>query len=230
MNKGIQKIFSSISEKYELINHIITFGFDIRWRKYTAKRAVKNGHGLFLDVCTGTGEMASYLKRFAGKESIIVAIDFCMPMLKKALSKRKNNKIKFVLGDAGKLPFKNDTFDIVTISFATRNLNFKDENLKDSLREFRRVLKKGGKFYNLETSQPKSKILKFLLHLYVKKIVKLAGYLISHSEPAYAYLAHTIPRFHDSETLLRIFLEAGFSKVIYKKFLFGIASLHIAEK
>ncbi|MGQ9617533.1 MAG: ubiquinone/menaquinone biosynthesis methyltransferase [Candidatus Aminicenantia bacterium] len=230
MNKGIQKIFSEISEKYEFINHIITFGFDIYWRRKTAKTASKNGGEYLLDVCTGTGEMAEYLKKFSNNAKKVLGLDFCVRMLEKAKSKRGMNGISFVAGDAINLPFKDKTIDLIIISFATRNLNFKRENLIKSLREFRQVLKDGGKFYNLETGQPDSRIIRWVFHFYVKKIAKKIGSAISRSKSAYAYLSHTIPEFYEAEKFKKILLEAGFLRVEIKKFLFGIVTLHIAEK
>lgn len=224
MNKGVLKIFSDIPDKYELVNHILTFGFDIYWRRKSAKLAVKEGT-FFLDVCTGTGEMALNL---AGRERKVLALDFCFPMLE--VARRKDSGIDFVIGDAITLPFKDETFDVITISFATRNINLNRENLINCFKEFRRVLKRGGKFFNLETTQPFNRIWRYFFHGYVKIFVKKIGSLISGSETAYKYLAHTIPRFYDAEELKDILYESGFSRVSYKRFFPKIVALHIAEK
>lgn len=224
MNKGMCKIFSAIPDKYELINHILTFGFDIYWRKKSAKLAVREGT-LFLDVCTGTGEMALNL---TGGKRKVVALDFCFPMLE--IARRKDSKIRFVIGDAGMLPFHDETFDVITISFATRNINVNRENLIKCFKEFRRILKRGGNFFNLETTQPFSRIWRCSFHAYVKIFVKKIGSLISGSEIAYKYLAHTIPRFYDAEEFRDILYESGFSNVCYKRFFPKIVALHIAEK
>jgi demethylmenaquinone methyltransferase/2-methoxy-6-polyprenyl-1,4-benzoquinol methylase len=94
MNKGIQKIFSEIPDKYEIVNHILTFGLDIYWRRKSARLASEEGV-LFLDVCTGTGEMALNLVR---KGKRVVALDFCFPMLE--IARRKDSEINFIIGDA----------------------------------------------------------------------------------------------------------------------------------
>lgn len=227
MNKGIHKIFSQIYKTYEIVNHLLTFGLDIYWRKKCTEFVLKEGGKLYLDVCTGTGEMASKLAN-NGKNKKIIALDFCLPMLKKA--KAKNPHINFVIGEAEKLPFKSGTFHAITISFATRNINVNKENLIRCFKEFRGALVKGGKFFNLETTQPEKKLGKLLFHFYVKKLVQPIGFFISGSEPAYKYLARTIPNFYDSEELKKILFEAGFSNVVYKKFFPGVVALHIAEK
>lgn len=226
MNRGIQRIFSEIHDKYEIVNHIVTLGLDIYWRRKGAKFVIREGGGLFLDVCTGTGEMALTLAE-NGKRKVI-ALDFCFPMMKRG--KERNPSINFVMGEAEKLPFKDETFNAITISFATRNINVNRENLLKCFREFRRVLKKGGKFFSLETTQPQKKIWRFIFHLYVKKIVKPVGSFISGSGPAYTYLSRTIPDFYDAEELRKILFDAGFSRVSYRKFFPGVVALHIAEK
>jgi demethylmenaquinone methyltransferase/2-methoxy-6-polyprenyl-1,4-benzoquinol methylase len=101
-----------------------------------------------LDVCTGTGEMAHYLKRYAGRNTIVVGTDFALPMLRYATDKKEDGLI-FTFADSARLPFENKVFDLVTISFATRNINTNKKNLIKCLREFYRVLKPDGRFINL---------------------------------------------------------------------------------
>ncbi len=228
MNKGVQKIFSQIPDKYELVNHILTLGLDIYWRRKTAKLAVNAGGEIFLDVCTGTGEMAFNLAQIQENKRKVVALDFCIPMLERA--QIKDAFIDFVIGDAEKLPFKNEVFDIITISFATRNINVNRETLIRCFKEFRRVLKRGGKFFNLETTQPVGIVAKWLFNIYIKTLVKPVGSIISGSKPAYKYLSYTISKFYNSEELMGILYEAGYSNVFYKKVFPGIVALHIAEK
>ena len=117
-------------------------------------------------------------------------------MLSQAVKKPEYSRISFCVSDAGSLPFADNTFDVITIAFATRNLNNSGQDvLIKRFGEFRRVLKPGGRFINLETSQPKSVLLKKLIHFYIWLMVKPIGYLISGSKTAYAYLARSIPRF-----------------------------------
>lgn len=230
MTKGLRKAFAEISPTYELINHAMTLGLDIVWRNRAAKVATAAGGGLWLDVCTGTGEMANYLARRAHDGVMIVAADFSMPMMREAMTKRQANRICFLLAEAKSLPFPDDTFDLVTTAFATRNLNVARQSLVQSFGEFNRVLRPAGLYVGLETSQPPSRLIRKLFHLYVRLAVRPLGYTISRSRSGYAYLSHTIPRFYPAEDLADILTEAGFTDVTYQRLLSGAVAIHKASK
>jgi len=230
MKKGLKTIFSEVSGQYELVNHVLTFGLDIIWRKKAAKEAAKADGSYWLDICCGTGEMIQNLDHIAGEEVKIVGADFCFPMLSKALEKPCVRKILFTLAEANSIPLPDATFDLVTISFATRNINPDREILSDYLKEFRRVLKPGGYFINLETSQPKLSFLRKLFHFYVKLIVKPIGLLFSGSKAGYSYLSFSIPRFYSPEELSLILRQAGFNQITFRSLLLGIAAIHTAIK
>ena len=230
MASSIQKLYTQIPSTYELINHILTFGLDIWWRKRAVKK-VNSAHGQrWLDVCTGTGETASYLSRISKNGNQVFATDFSLPMISLAKNKSENTQVNFSLSEIKNLPFPDNTFDIVTISFATRNINTNYQDLIKSFIEIRRVLKSGGCFINLETSQPINKTIQFIFHWYVKIFIRPIGSSISGSKSAYAYLASTIPKFYNANELNQILIESGFASVKYKKMLFGAAAIHLAQK
>jgi demethylmenaquinone methyltransferase/2-methoxy-6-polyprenyl-1,4-benzoquinol methylase len=230
MRKGIQKIFSEAAETYELINHVLTLGFDILWRKKAAREAVKARGFLWLDVCSGTGEMAFNLSRLADEKVKIISADFCHPMIAKAREKRNIQNLSFVLAESGQLPFADRTFNLVTISFATRNIYPNKSELIAYLKEFHRVLKPGGHFVNLETSQPSVRIIQKLFHLYIKLTIKQLGFLLSGSKSAYRYLAYTIPRFFSPEEFSSILREAGFARITHRSLFLGVSAIHTAIK
>lgn len=230
MRKGVQKIFSEVARTYELVNHILTFGLDILWRRKAARLAARANGSLWLDVCSGTGEMALNLTRVANEKVRIFSLDFCQPMISRALEKRNIPNLVFVLGDAGCLPFPDQIFDLITISFATRNINPNREVLLEHLREFYRVLRPGARFVNLETSQPSSKIIRKLFHLYIKLAVKHLGFLLSGSRAGYSYLAFTIPRFFSPEEFSSIIRQAGFTRVSYEPLFLSVSAIHLAVK
>jgi len=230
MRKGIQKIFSEVAETYELVNHVLTFGLDIFWRKKAARLAADTGGIRWLDVCSGTGEMARNLSSCTGDNTDIFAVDFSFPMLAKARKKNKGENLLFIMADVTNLPFPKECFDLVTISFATRNLNVNREILLSHLKEICRILKPGGRLINLETSQPRSRIIRTIFHLYIKIAVKPLGYLLSGSKAGYNYLSYTIPRFYAPEKFDKILLQSGFSRVHHQILLLGISAIHITEK
>ena len=257
MNEAIQKMFGELPRVYEPINHIVSLGLDFSWRKRAARLASRGGGTLWLDVSTGTGEMAAYLRRLAGPGTTVIASDFSTPMLAKAREKREAgsrrmtgrsnesesgrkegarhgrpevSRIDFVLADTGRLPFVSDCLDLVTISLATRNINTSRKSLISCLKEFHRVLRPGGRFINLETSQPSSPLVRRLFHQYVRRVLRPVGIAFSRSRGAYHYLASTICDFYDAHELAEIMEEAGFKNVTFDRFFLGVAALHRAEK
>ena len=226
----IQNMFSEVPSTYERVNHVLTFGLDVVWRKRAARLAARAEGGRWADMCTGTGEMAAYLSRLAKPRTAIFALDLSLPMMAIAGEKPETEKVHFVATDIRSLPFPENSFDLITMSFATRNLNLSKELLIQSFAEYRRILKTGGRFVNLETSQPSFSLFRKLVHFYIKLSVKSIGSRISGSRSAYAYLATTIPRFYPPEELAGILRQAGFSEVTFRRQLFGVAAIHTAVK
>ena len=230
MIKGVRKIYSEVADSYELVNHVLTLGLDISWRKKAARLAARTDGRYWLDVCSGTGEMAQSLSRHAEDGVKITSVDFSPPMLSKAQKKKNQADILLVEAEARRLPFPEESFDLVTISFATRNISSSKDYLTSHLREFLRVLRPGGRFVNLETSQPPSSVVRKLFHMYVKTFVKPVGSLISGTKTGYAYLSRTIPGFYDPEELSDLMRAAGFETVTYQRLLFGVAAIHRGVK
>jgi len=223
-------MFAEVPATYELVNHVLTFGMDILWRRRAANTASRGGGSRWLDLCCGTGEMAANLSRRAGNGTILYATDFSFPMVQQARRKPEGGKIHFSLSDIKYLPFPDRTFDLVTISFATRNINLNRKTLIRSFAEFNRVLKPGGRFVNLETSQPAGPAIRKIFHGYIRLAVKPIGRLISGSDKAYTYLSETIPRFYPPGEMAACLHEAGFDTVNYERLLFGAAAIHEARK
>ncbi len=227
---SVERMFSEVPATYELVNHVLTLGLDIVWRRRAAKIAATAEGGQWADMCTGTGEMASRLRRLAPEGTKIYGIDFSEPMLEQARRKPEAARISFVRSDIKALPFPDASFDLVTMSFATRNINLSKDILVRSFGEFYRVLKPGGRFVNLETSRPSFWPVRKCFHLYVWLFVKSIGSRISGSGAAYTYLATTIPRFYSAQELADIMRKAGFDKVTFQQHLFGAAAIHQATK
>ena len=230
MRKGVQKLYKDVASTYEVVNHIATFGLDMRWRRRAVKGIVAMNGKLWLDVCCGTGEMSINLAKLAKNNTRIYSVDFSYDMISWAKKKQFAHKVNFALADVRSLPFPDETFDLVTISFSTRNLNLTQHEMECHLAEFYRVLKPRGQFLNLETSQPPAGLLRKAFHFYVRKIVEPVGSLISGSQSGYKYLAFTIPRFYSRDEFTSLLRQTGFSEVKSQSLLCGIAAIHSAFK
>ncbi len=222
----VRSVFSEVPETYEFLNHALTLGFDVAWRRRAAALAAEAGGRRWADMCTGTGETAVYLRRLAPEATNVYAVDFSLPMMEVARRKPAADRIEFVEADVKVLPFDDGSLDAVTMSFATRNLNLSEELLVRTFAEFHRVLRPGGLFVNLETSRPPNPVVRKCFHAYVKLLVEPLGTRVSGSRAAYAYLASTIPRFHGAEELAGIMRAAGFDDVTYRRLLLGVAAIH----
>lgn len=230
MRKGVQKIYTEVAETYESINHILTFGLDIVWRNKASREITSTEGQCWLDVCSGTGEMTRNLSQRADVSTKIYSVDFSFPMLSHAKRKDYKHPVNFAIADVVQLPFADATFDLVTISFSIRNLNMNRDELLSHLKEFYRVLKPGGQFLNLETSQPKSKYLRKFFHVYIRKVVRPLGSFLSGSKAGYGYLAYTVPRFYPPEEFSALLIDAGFSRAKHRTTFLRFAAIHIATK
>ncbi len=155
---------------------------NVHARERAAREAKRLGGNRWMDICSGTGELARNMAAqaaSAGDKLELHVVDGSLPMILLAKNKKQMHKVKFTLADAGHLPFPDKSFDLIAISFATRNLNPNPETLLLYLKEFFRVLKPKGNFLNLETSQPPLGIIRRLYHLYIRLIVRPVGYIIS---------------------------------------------------
>lgn len=225
-----KSIFSGLSDTYELANHILTFGLDTAWRRKAAEIASEAGGGRWIDLCSGTGEMASNLHQSKKRGTSVFAADFCMQMLRRVRAKPEGEYINLVLADTKTLPFPPDAFDLVTMSFATRNINLSRDALINTFGEIQRVLKPGGLFINLETSRSRSTVTRGLLRMYLKLFVGPIGGAVSGSKKAYSYLTESMRRFYSADELSTILELAGFDGVGYKKLSFGIIAIHHGTK
>jgi len=225
----IRDIFAEVPATYEFLNHTLTLGQDILWRKETAEAVAGGGGTLWLDACSGTGELSAHLVKRSRPETNIIAVDFSLPMMRKALLRPEIKGVNFLLADITRLPFRDGVFDAIAIAFATRNIESAG-NLAGCLAEFNRVLKPSGRLVMLETSQPKWRLVRALFHAYIRLTVQPVGKIVSGSSRAYSYLSESMRAFHSAEELSRIIEQAGFSPVTFRRRLFGAAAIHLAIK
>ena len=224
----VAHMFDNISGKYDFLNHFLSLGIDIRWRKKAIK-FLKNDHPKqILDVATGTGDFAIETLKLNPEK--VVGVDISEGMLAVGREKIKKrgleNKIELLSGDSENLPFKDNTFDAVTVAFGVRNF----ENLELGLAEINRVLKPNGKLVVLEFSKPTKFPFKQLYNFYFKFILPKIGNTISKDRAAYTYLPESVQAFPDGPTFLGILKKTGFNNTVCKNLTFGISAIYIGQK
>ncbi len=227
-------MFSVIPPRYDLINHIITWGLDARWRRQAARECINSNPERILDLCCGTGDLAINIAWLVTKDVAITGLDYSQPMLEIAARKAEplaeNKNISFTHGDAAAFPFPDGHFDCIGISFAFRNLTYKNPLARRHLAEILRVLRPGGRCVIVETSQPRQKVVWKLFHLYLRWFVYAAGYLLSGNKGAYHYLSESAARFYTPEELKKLLTTAGFRRVSFRPLFLGVASICVAVK
>jgi demethylmenaquinone methyltransferase / 2-methoxy-6-polyprenyl-1,4-benzoquinol methylase len=230
--KPLHKIFSDIPGHYDRINQIFTWGMDKKWRTAAARECIQNNPQRFLDLACGTGDLSQTVAQMAKQDTEITGMDFSQPMLEVARKKAQERglKISYVPGDAASLPFPDAYFDCVGISFAFRNLTYRHPNAERHIAEVLRVLKPGGRFVAVESSQPKNRIIRAFDHFYQRVFVYPMGWWISGNRKAFNYLAVSASKFYCPEELRDILLKAGFSQVKFQRLFFGAAAIHVATK
>jgi len=228
----VTKMFDEVSSNYDFLNRILTFGLDIGWRKKAVKLVQKHSkkkeNKKFLDIATGTGDLAIMLSKV--KDSKITGLDISKGMLevgiKKVKAKSLDQQIEMVLGDSENLPFDSNTFDAITVGFGVRNF----EDLDKGLQEIHRVLKEDGIFVVLETSQPTKFPVKQGFTFYSKYIIPIVGKIFSKDKNAYQYLPESAAAFPYGEEFNNILLKTGFNTSEVYPQTFGISTIYQAFK
>ncbi|MBT8313033.1 MAG: bifunctional demethylmenaquinone methyltransferase/2-methoxy-6-polyprenyl-1,4-benzoquinol methylase UbiE [Maribacter sp.] len=224
----VTQMFDAISGNYDGLNRVISFGIDVKWRKRVVGILKKKKPDVLLDIATGTGDLAINLVRTGASK--IIGLDISPGMLavgrKKVLEKHMEQTIEMIEGDSENLPFKDNTFDAVTVAFGVRNF----ETLEKGLSEILRVLKPKGTFVVLETSVPTKSPYKQGYYFYTKNILPGIGKLFSKDNSAYAYLSESASVFPHGDEFNNILRKIGFIDVVNKPQTFGVASIYVATK
>jgi demethylmenaquinone methyltransferase/2-methoxy-6-polyprenyl-1,4-benzoquinol methylase len=225
-------MFTAVPPRYDLINHVITLGQDKHWRRLAARACVEGKPSQILDLGCGTGDLTISIARLAGQGVQIYGLDYSLPMLE--LAKRKAAKagigITFKHGEATALPFADAALDCVGISFAFRNLTYKNRLCEPHLAEVLRVLRPGGRYVIVESSQPRNRLIRFFFHAYLRCFVRPAGTLLSGNRSAYRYLAESAADYFTPEEVGGLLRQSGFRSVVYRPLFLGAAGLHVATK
>jgi len=224
----VQRIFSQIAPRYDLLNHLLSFNIDKAWRR-TAIAALGWEHsptGLYVDLCAGTLDVATELSRRPGFAGRVVGADFAEPMLRAGVGKAPPSVVSPVVADAVDLPVADGAASGAIVAFGIRNV----ADLDAGLREIHRVLAPGARFVILEFTTPRSSIVRGLYHLYFHRILPQIGALVSGHRTAYSYLPRSVANFPIEEQLADRMRSAGFIDVNWRTLTFGVAAIHTGTK
>lgn len=226
-SRYVQDMFGRIAERYNLMNRVMTFGQDMRWRRFVIQQAALPPDGRVLDLATGTGDIAFEAHK-AAPHGQIVGADFAVPMMRVGQDLPQGKHVRWAAADALYLPFPNQHFDAVVSGYLVRNVI----DIPQSLSEQMRVLKPGGRIVILDTSPPPNNLLKPFILIHLNYIIPLLGRLIGGeaAKDAYTYLPESTQAFKTPQELANIMQQAGYVNVQYKTFMFGTMAVHWGEK
>ena len=229
-SRWVRGMFGRVAARYDLLNHVLSFNLDKRWRAHAVKRVadvLARPDAKVLDLCCGTGDVLLSLAA-ARKGVTILGSDFCHPMLIEARRKIAAHKLGSPLfeADALALPLAADSLDLITVAFGFRNLT----NYRRGLDELARVLKPGGTLAILEFSQPTNPLFARMYGFFSTQVLPRVGGMISGSRDAYTYLPESIKKFPGAEGLAEQMRAAGFAGVAFERLTFGAVALHLGKK
>jgi demethylmenaquinone methyltransferase / 2-methoxy-6-polyprenyl-1,4-benzoquinol methylase len=224
----VKSLFNRIAPHYDFLNHFLSFGFDIRWRRKAVRLLREYEPRTILDIATGTADLA--LAACAPPAEKIFGVDLSPGMLELARKKIKRSGLERSIileeGSAEQLRFPDDSFDAVMVAFGIRNFS----DLHKGLQEMFRVLRPGGAVMILEFSRPRRAPFRQIYSFYFTRILPRLGGLISRSPEAYQYLPSTVLAFPDGDQFIKILMAIGFVGAFQLPVTFGIATIYIAEK
>lgn len=222
----IQTMFSTIARRYDVLNRVLSLGIDGRWRKFAVDRLPRSPAPRYLDVATGTCDVAlEIVRRVPG--SRVVGVDFSEGMLTLGKEKVKNageeDRIDIRFGDAESLPFDDDEFHGSIIAFGIRNV----QDYRQGIREMGRVVQSGGKVVILEFTTIQNRLFRPLYRFYITRVLPFVGEIISGKKGAYKYLPASMLTFPAPDELRNIMEETGLMDVHYVKLTLGVVAVHV---
>lgn len=221
----VQNMFARIAGRYDMMNRLMTFGQDVRWRRYVIQKAQLPDGGRLLDIATGTGDIAyEGLRQHRNLQA--VGGDFTIEMMQAGKRRPERQALQWVAADTLALPFPDNMFDAVTSGFLMRNVI----DVPGALAEQTRVTKPGGRIVILESSPPKKNLLRPFIRLHLNHVIPTLGRLITGDDDAYRYLPDSTQQFQGPESLAAAMRQAGLTEVSYRLFMFGTIAVHVGVK
>ena len=222
----VRGVFDSVASRYDLMNDLMSGGIHRLWKRFTIELSAARPGQTVLDIAGGTGDLAARFSRLVGPEGKVILADINAAMLEvgrdRLIDKGAAGNIEVVQADAQTLPFEDNSIDCITIAFGLRNVTDKDMALRSMLR----VLRPGGRLLVLEFSKPTSPLLGKVYDQYSFQILPAMGRLIAQDADSYRYLAESIRKHPDQETLLEMMRDAGFAECQYHNMTGGVVAVH----
>lgn len=224
----VQRMFSEIAPRYDLLNAVLSAGVDRSWRRAAVHGLnwTRRPAGRYLDLCAGTLDVSALLASRPGFDGRVVAADFAEPMLRAGAGKGPVGRIAPVVADALTLPFASGSCDGALVAFGIRNVAGLDSGLAEVLR----VLTPGSRFVILELSTPSSALVRGAYRFYFHSVLPVIGGLVSGHPTAYRYLPQSVAHFPEGNELAERMRRAGFVNVTWRPLTLGIAALHVGER
>ena len=226
----VAEVFHSVANKYDLMNDLMSLGVHRLWKRFTLDTSSVRAGQCVLDVAGGTGDMAASFAARVGAQGRVVLTDINDSMLEIGRARLADRgiagNVEFVRADAESLPFPSDYFDCVCIAFGLRNVT----HMERALASMWRVLKPGGRLLVLEFSHPVLPGLNKIYDAYSFNVLPWLGRMVAHDADSYRYLAESIRKHPDQETLKGMLEQAGFERVHYFNLSGGIVALHKGYK
>ncbi|MHB0999802.1 MAG: bifunctional demethylmenaquinone methyltransferase/2-methoxy-6-polyprenyl-1,4-benzoquinol methylase UbiE [Armatimonadota bacterium] len=225
----VERLFSSIAARYDLLNSILSFNCHKRWRRFAVGKCCLTHGNNAVDVAAGTLDFSFELSKVVGSTGQVTAVDFCLPMLEIGMAKLRRSKIgniSVLQGNAEHLPLPSDTFDAATIGFALRNVS----SVENAVNEMTRVVKSGGRVVSLELAKPEGRIFRHIYNIYFYKLLPFIGGVINGKKEPYAYLPASLTRFCTREELAQIMKNAGLADIQVYNLTGGIVTVHVGTK
>ncbi len=226
----VQKMFSAISSRYDMLNRVMSGRRDVAWRTFAVQQCRLESGDLAVDVCAGTGDITIELAQVVGNKGKVVGVDFCFEMMEvgceKIAQRKLGSAIEFVQANAESMPFPDNTFAAATNGFAMRNV----ANIERTLREMGRVVRPGGRVVVLELAKPQIPVIRSLYEPYFYRVVPIIGSIISGNGGAYKYLPNSLTHFPPRKEILATFEKVGLKSARCYDLTLGVATVFVGIK
>jgi demethylmenaquinone methyltransferase/2-methoxy-6-polyprenyl-1,4-benzoquinol methylase len=228
----MRDMFGRIATRYDLMNRLMTFGQDQRWRRFVVRQARLRPGAWLLDIATGTGDIAFEARRLVPSLRVVAA-DFTLPMMRVGQQRERNQRhasagprVAWQAADTLRLPYADNTFDAVTSGYLFRNVT----DIPGALREQIRALKPGGWLVTLDTTPPPRNALWPFIQFHLRVVIPTLGRLVTGQADAYKYLPESSLDFKTADELAELMRAAGLVSTQYKRFMFGTMAVHWGQK